>query len=147
MNIGSRALNINLIIPFKDNKGKRLELYKLEMDRFKEELCCRAESLKGELLEWFGDTFELTIAARSDGYTKKFYWRFKSSSRDRKFSRLDYEPISQYLRDLQSPHVLRLKDIEEELIYINANLKVIKGLNDAMSQCSEEQEKLLGLNI
>ncbi len=147
MNYQQGPLNINLIIPFKDNRGRRLELYKAEIDRFKEQLCGEAEALKERVLAWFGTDFDLTIAARSDGYTKKYYWRFKSSSRDRKFNRLQAPPVIDYLKQFRHPQIIRLKEAEETLIYLNANLKVIKGMNDAICQCMSERDELHALSL
>ena len=44
-------LNINLIIPFKDNKGERLKLYLGEMESFQGRLNNRVEELKEELVD------------------------------------------------------------------------------------------------
>ena len=57
----SIPLNINLIIPFKDNKGNRLDLYRNEIEAFKERLSDRVKELKDELISLFGEKFELTI--------------------------------------------------------------------------------------
>ena len=37
---------------------------------------------------------------------------------------------------------LRLKETEEELIYINANLKLIKGMLDSIDQAVDEKAEL-----
>lgn len=132
-------LNINLIIPFKDNKGGRLNLYQNEIEAFKGSLGDRVEELKDELVSLFGEDFELTIAARSDGNAKKYYWRFKSSKRDRKYNRLHADSVLEYVGTFDNERKLRLKELEVELIYINANLKLIKGMMDAIDQSIEER--------
>ena len=138
----SSPLNINLIIPFKDNKAGRLNLYRKEIEAFKEMLGQRVEELKEELVSLFGENFELTLAARSDGNSRKYYWRFKSSKRDRKYNRLHADSIVEYLRVFDDERKLRLKETEEELIYINANLKLIKGMLDSIDQAVDEKAEL-----
>ncbi|MBN56135.1 MAG: hypothetical protein CMI04_00370 [Oceanospirillaceae bacterium] len=138
----SSPLNINLIIPFKDNKAGRLNLYRKEIEVFKEMLGQRVEELKEELVSLFGENFELTLAARSDGNSRKYYWRFKSSKRDRKYNRLHAGSIVEYLRVFDDERKLRLKETEEELIYINANLKLIKGMLDSIDQAVDEKAEL-----
>lgn len=138
----SVSLNINLIIPFKDNKAGRLNLYRKEIEAFKEMLGQRVEQLKEELVSLFGENFELTLAARSDGNSRKYYWRFKSSKRDRKYNRLHADSIVEYLRVFDDERKLRLKETEEELIYINANLKLIKGMLDSIDQAVDEKTEL-----
>lgn len=138
----SVPLNINLIIPFKDNKAGRLNLYRREIEAFKEMLGQRVEELKEELVSLFGENFELTLAARSDGNSRKYYWRFKSSKRDRKYNRLHADSIVEYLRVFDDERKLRLKETEEELIYINANLKLIKGMLDSIDQAVDEKAEL-----
>ena len=138
----SVPLNINLIIPFKDNKAGRLNLYRKEIEAFKEMLGQRVEELKEELVSLFGENFELTLAARLDGNSRKYYWRFKSSKRDRKYNRLHADSIVEYLRVFDDERKLRLKETEEELIYINANLKLIKGMLDSIDQAVDEKAEL-----
>ena len=140
-------LNINLIIPFKDNKGERLKLYLGEMESFQGRLNNRVEELKEELVDIFGNTFELTIAARSDGSTKKYYWRFKSSKQDRKYNRLQADSVVEYLSGMVDKRKLRVKEMELELIYINANMKLLKGMKDSIKQSQNESEMLLQANI
>ena len=140
-------LNINLIIPFKDNKGRRLSLYRGEIETFREGLAGRVEELKEELGELFGEAVELTIAARSDGNSRKYYWRFKSSKRDRKYNRLHTDSVVDYLSVFDDSRKLRLREVEEELIYVNANLKLIKGMLDAIDQSVEEREALIAATI
>ena len=138
----SVPLNINLIIPFKDNKAGRLNLYRKEIEAFKEMLGQRVEELKEELVSLLGEDFELTLAARSDGNSRKYYWRFKSSKRDRKYNRLHADSIVEYLRVFDDERKIRLKETEEELIYINANLKLIKGMLDSIDQSVDEKAEL-----
>ena len=147
MNYENPPLNINLIIPFKDNKGEHQILFLGEIDRFKLTLEKRADTLKGDLVDLFGNDFELNIAARSDGNAKRYYWRFKSSKRDRKFNRLNADSNQSYISLLDDSRKLRLKEMEEELIYINANLKVIKSMTDAIEQSKTEQEALRETNF
>lgn len=140
-------LNINLLIPFKDNKGGRLQLYKLEIERFKEQLDNQISEYKEELESIFGGTSEITIAARSDGYTRKYFWRFKSSKKDRKYHRLASAPVLAFIKTVGNDRTLRMKEIEEELILINANFKVIRGMLEAIDQSQVEKSELLQLNI
>ena len=139
---GEILLNLNLIIPFKDKRGQKLLLYKSELERFKSSLEVRSGEMNEELVDLFGDKFELTIAARSDGNSKKYFWRFKSSKFDRKYNRLYSEPVICYIEKYDSNRKLRLKEMEQELIYINANSKLIKGMLDSIDQSKEEQNHL-----
>ncbi|MCF6194047.1 MAG: hypothetical protein L3J46_06920 [Kangiellaceae bacterium] len=143
----SFPLNINLIIPFKDNKGDRLKLYMADIDAFKLQLESRVTDLKVELDDIFGGMFELTISARSDGNSKKYFWRFKSSKRDRKFNRLQADSVVEYLSGVDEKRKLRVKEVELELIYINANLKLLKGMKDSIEQSVNEAEMLLQASI
>jgi hypothetical protein len=118
-----------------------------EIETFKLQLESRVAELKEELDEIFGDLFELTIAARSDGNSKKFYWRFKSSKQDRKYNRLQAESVVEYLSSVDDKRKLRVKEVEMELIYINANLKLLKGMKDSIEQSVNEAEMLLQANI
>jgi hypothetical protein len=103
--------------------------------------------LKSELDSLFGDVFELSISARSDGSTKKFFWRFKSRKQDRTFNRLHAESVVEYLSKIHDDRKLRVKEMEVELIYINANLKVLKSLKDAVDQTKQDKQMLLQANI
>jgi hypothetical protein len=135
------SLNINLIIPFKDNKG-RLDLYENDIERFKLALGARTEELKSELNSLFCGNLELTIAARSDGSARKYYWRFTSAKRDRKYNRLTSKPVAEYIAGIDDRLRLRLREMESELIDINANLKLIKGISDAIHQSVTEKATL-----
>jgi len=143
----SFPLNINLIIPFKDNKGERQKLYLAEIEVFKAQLESRVEDLKNELDEIFGAMFELSISARSDGSAKKFFWRFKSTKQDRKYNRLQADSVVEYLSRVDDKRKLRVKEIEMELIYINANMKLLKGRRDSIDQSVKELQMLLQANI
>jgi hypothetical protein len=141
------SLNINLIIPFKDNKGLKLTRYKNELGEFQELLTLRVEELKQEIDSLYGKKFILTIGARSDGNSKRYYWRFKARARDRKYTRLYAESVIEYLGDFNDDRKLRLKEIEQELIFINANFKMIKGNLDAIQQSQNESNQLFDANI
>jgi hypothetical protein len=137
-NFDHSPLNINLLIPFKDNIGNRQKLYLLEIDRFRQTLEADIESIKSELEDLFGKDFELSIVGRSDGNSKRYYWRFKSSKKDRKFNRLNSESLYEYLNLFSETQKIQLKEIERSIIYINANLKLVKGMIDSLAQCNDE---------
>jgi hypothetical protein len=154
----SFPLNINLIIPFKDNKGDRLKLYLADIKVFKVQLELRVEDLKNDLDEIFGTTFELTISARSDGSVKKYYWRFKSSKQDRKYNRLRAESVLKYLatvdetrrfrvKEVESELLFRVKEVESELLDINANMKLLKGMVDSIELSMKEKQLLRQINF
>ena len=143
----SFPLNINLIIPFKDNKGNRLNLYINGIEGFKIQLESRVDEIKLELDEIFFGKFELTIAARSDGNSKKYYWRFKSSKKDRKYNRLQADSVMEYLTSIDETRKLWVKETEMELIYINANLRLLKGMKDSIEQSENEVEMFLRANV
>lgn len=143
----SFPLNINLIIPFKDNKGNRLNLYINGIEGFKIQLESRVDEIKLELDEFFFGKFELTIAARSDGNSKKYYWRFKSSKKDRKYNRLQADSVMEYLTSIDETRKLWVKETEMELIYINANLKLLKGMKDSIEQSENDVKMFLQANV
>ena len=147
INFESDPLNINLIIPFKDNKQAKQKLFIRDIERFKLALEREIESIKSELDDLLGSHFELSIVARSDGNAKKYYWRFKSSKRDRKFNRLASDTIRDYLDVFSSEQKRQLFEIERSIIFINANLKLVKAMLDAISQSNEELNSLLAFNF
>lgn len=141
------ALNINLIIPFKDNKGERLNLVIREIDAYSDQLESQVAQFRDELDGLFSGNCELTIAGRSDGNAKKYYWRFKSNKQDRKYNRLQAESVLGYLSRIGERQKLRIKEIEGDLILINANFKILKGMKDAIAQSAKEKRDLLEIGI
>lgn len=142
MSFDNSPLNINLIIPFKDNRVGRLDLYVQEIHSFKERLEAEIEIFKDKLDTIFGEDFELSIVGRSDGNSKRFYWRFKSSKRDRKFCRLVADTIRDYIGQFSEYQIQQIKQIEEQIIYINANLKLLKGILDSIEISKTEITEL-----
>ena len=137
-------LNLNLIIPFKDNKGGSQKLYRNDLAKFCTELDLRVDDLKSGLAERFGAKLKVAISSRSDGGVKRYYWRFTSKSKKRTFNRLYDEVVFEYLgSNFDREEVISLKAVEEELIYINANLKVIKSIENAISKLEDESTKLI----
>ena len=141
------SLNINLLIPFKDNSGARRNLYKAEIEKFRAQLDARASEIGDDLATIFGDNFELAISSRSDGTTRKYFWRFRSSKRDRKYVRLAAVSIQDYLRSLDREEMRHLKVLEEEIIYLNANLRLLKAMADSIEQSENEIAELRKLAI
>ncbi|ABM21222.1 hypothetical protein LCGC14_0749520 [marine sediment metagenome] len=141
------SLNINLLIPFKDNSGARRNLYKAEIEKFRAQLDARASEIGDDLATIFGDNFELAISSRSDGTTRKYFWRFRSSKRDRKYVRLAAVSIQDYLRSLDREEMRHLKVLEEEIIYLNANLRLLKAMADSIEQSENEIAELRELAI
>jgi len=136
-------LNINLLIPFKDNKGQRQKLYLGELSRFVDQLENRVGELKTEITDQYGQEFPLALVARSDGTSKRYFWRFKPSKMDRKYNRLYADSVVEFLEGYDRSRRLRLKEIEQEVIYINANLKLVKVINDTLERSKEESAMLL----
>lgn len=147
MNSDVSPLNINLLIPFKDNKGQRQKLYQTELNKFEAQLEGRIGEIKEEIVELFGQEFHLALAGRSDGNSKRYYWRFKSSKMDRKFNRLFADSVISYLAGLDSARKLRIREMEEEVILINSNLKLVKAIRDAMALSAEEIKCLREMQI
>ena len=137
-NLGECPLNINLIIPFKDNIGDKQRLHQRRLNDFKDELEFRVDELRSSLPVLFGEDFELAIMARGEAGTKRYYWRFRSNKRDRKYNRLDDAEVTDYIRNFHDSLRLRLGEIEEELIYINANMKVLNTFRDALNKSKKE---------
>ena len=141
------SVNINLLIPFKDTSGARRNLYKAEIEKFRAQLDARASEIGDDLATIFGDNFELAISSRSDGTTRKYFWRFRSSKRDRKYVRLAAVSIQDYLRSLDREEKRHLKVLEEEIIYLNANLRLLKAMADSIEQSENEIAELRELAI
>ena len=141
------SLNINLLIPFKDNKGARRNLYKIEIENFRAKLDGRASELGDDLVTLFGEDCEIAINSRSDGTTRKYYWRFRSSKRDRKYVRLSADSLKDYLRGLDPNQLIQLKGLEEELIYLNANLRLLKAMSESIDQSESEMAELRELAL
>lgn len=113
-------------------------MYLQEIERFRKALETEIESIKSELDDLFGKDFELSLVGRSDGNAKRYYWRFKSSKKDRKFNRLNSDSLHEYLNRFSDIQKTQLKEIERTIIYINANLKMVKGMIDSLAQCNDE---------
>jgi len=141
-NLGTNPLNINLIIPFKDNKGDKQRLHAKCLKGFYDELEYRVEELRLDLPMFFGKDFELVILTRGGAGAKMYYWRFRSIKRSRKYCRLADEIVTDYISDLHADLRLRLREIEEDLIYINANMKVLYTFRDAMEKSKDELSSL-----
>ena len=107
----------------------------------------RASEIGDDLATIFGDNFELAISSRSDGTTRKYFWRFRSSKRDRKYVRLAAVSIQDYLRSLDREEMRHLKVLEEEIIYLNANLRLLKAMADSIEQSENEIAELRELAI
>jgi hypothetical protein len=122
-------------------------LYLADINVFKEQLELKVEDLKNDLDEIFGTTFELTISARSDGSVKKYYWRFKSSKQDRKYNRLRAESVLKYLATVDETRRFRVKEVESELLGINANMKLLKGMVDSIELMMKENQLLREINF
>ncbi len=137
-------LNLNLIIPFKDNKESARKLYLGELIQFKESLEFRVSELKTKLVDRFGSELKISIAARSDGGVKRYYWRFTSKLKKRTFNRLCDHQVQAYLfSEFDRAAILSLKEIEEELIYINGNMKIAKSIETAINKFDEEVADLI----
>jgi hypothetical protein len=140
-------LNINLIIPFKDNKGTRRKMYVRDLEAFRDSLDSHALRIKTGIEEFMGSGFELAIAARSDGVTKKYFWRFRSGERDRKYNRLHAESVREYIGIFHYSQKVVLVEAEQELIYINANLRLVKNMLESIEQSVSETAELLEINL
>ena len=139
-------LNLNLIIPFKDNKEPRRKLYLRELVVFRQELELRGAELKVGFDENFKGKSKLSISSRSDGGVKRYYWRFTSNLKKRTFNRLSDPDLRDYLTlDFDREGILGLKKIEEELIYINGNMKMVRNIESTLDRFDEEIGNLVEL--
>lgn len=137
-------LNLNLIIPFKDNKESARKLYLGELIAFRGDLEFRVNELKSKLIDRFGSELKISIAARSDGGVKRYYWRFTSKLKKRTFNRLCEPQVQAYLdSEFDRAAILNLKEIEEELIYINGNMKIAKSIESTIKKFDEEVANLI----
>ncbi len=137
-------LNLNLIIPFKDNKDFSKKLYMKELSQFRDDLEGRVVDLKSKLNERFGSALKISIASRSDGGVKRYYWRFTSKLQKRTFNRLCEPQLQAYLNaEFGRSAILSLKEIEEELIYINGNMKIARTIETTLKKFDEEITSLI----
>ncbi len=113
-----------------------------ELNEFEEQLEDEIIEIKGELESLFDGSFGVGLVSRSDGTAKKYYWRFKSSKKDRKFHRLSAYAIQEYIQSLDLERKRFLKEVEENIIYINANIKLIKNMRDGIEGVIEDQRQL-----
>ena len=135
-------LNINLYIPFKDNKGARRARCRLELETFREEIIARAEELKEEVGQIFARGEGMSMLSKSDGNSKKYYWRIKAGEPSRRYFRLAADEPRAIFERTSEICQMRLIEIEQEIISLNANLRLVKGMLDSIDQYEQEQEDL-----
>jgi len=132
-------LNLNLIIPFKDKKGIWKNRLLLELNKYEGQLHQRVIDLKAELLKAFKVSFGLSIAKRAGTTSNKYYWRMTSRNSKRTYNRLFDEPILKFLEDgFSRREVADLKKVENELILINANLRLVYHLKGSIKDSERE---------
>lgn len=133
---------INIYIPFKDNKDGRKQSHFLgvlnvdiqNIDKKIDSLISDAKVLVGDI--------DIGIVCRSDNGTPAYYWRYKSKIKGRKFYRLSNDDLFDYLCTLPSRHIDTLGGIEEDLIYCNANLRIIYKFKNEIKKTNLEIEDL-----
>ncbi len=132
-------LNLNLIIPFKDKKGIRKTRLLVELKKYEKQLHQRVVDLKAELLTVFKSSFGLSITKRTGTTSNKYYWRKTSRKSKRTYNRLSDECIINFLNDGFSRREVRdLQDAENELILINANLRLVYHIEGAIKDTAKE---------
>ncbi len=103
--------------------------------------------IKQQLIELTNDKFPLSIQKRRTGIYDQYFWRFKSnnSTDSRRFVRLYHEDLEDYLETCGHDFTLQLKRIEEKLIKLNANLRLIATLTAIVIEYNEQTSKLFAL--
>ncbi len=141
-------LNLNLIIPFKDKKGIRKNRLLLELRKYEEQLHQSVVDLKSELSKAFKSSFGLSITKRTGTTSNKYYWRMTSRNSKRTFNRLFDEPILKFLGDgFSRREVADLKKVEDELILINANLRLVYHLKGSIIDSESELKSNLEIEL
>jgi hypothetical protein len=133
---------INIYIPFKDIKGIRQRRFLTDSESVLTDLEKRVGDLKKEVQTLFGDKLQIAIVGRSDGGALAYYWRYRSTQKDRKFRRLANQDWKDYIGTLDKTRLGALRTIEDELIYMNANVKLIKAMRDAIAKSNSEHDEL-----
>lgn len=133
---------INIYIPFKDNKDETkqslfLGRLKADSDRIEK----RIEALRADAEVLAGD-IKIGVVCRSDNGTPTYYWRYKSKTKNRKFHRLSNKDLFEYLCSFTTERMDTLIRIEEEIIYCNANLKILYKYRSEISKTNSELNKL-----
>ena len=122
-------------------------MYVRDLEAFRDSLDSHALKIKTDIEEFFGSNFKLAITPRSDGIAKKYFWRFKSGGGDRKYNRLHAESVREYIDIFHYSQKVVLIEAEQEFIYINANLRLIKHMLDCIEQSTSETAEMLAINL
>ena len=139
---------LNLIIPFKDKKGIRQNRLLLELNKYEGQLHQRVVDLKSELSKAFKSSFGLSITKRTGTTSNKYYWRMTSRNSKRTFNRLFDEPILKLLENgFSRREVSDLKKVEDELILINANLRLVYHLKGSITDSERELKNNLEIEL
>lgn len=121
-------ISLNLIIPFKDNKGEKLEAYLSELFQYQETLFRRADELQSELDMILDDEFEMRLVKRKLKNGFQYSWRFKSSKKNRTPTRLSDPKKIEYLKTLHHDYRSFVVYIESNLLPVNSNLDLVSQM-------------------
>ena len=131
------SLNLNLIIPFKDNRDA-FTSYVLSLDSFRDELEGEVVRCQSVLESLFSSNQKITIASRSSGSAKKYFWRLTGTGMNRSYSRLNDEHIKPVIETMNRNQLILLIEIEETLVYVNGNMKAIRGMLDSIKMVKHD---------
>ncbi len=143
-NYGADPLNLNLIIPFKDKKGLKKNLLLQRLSVFETQLHERVTLLKEEIADTISNHGGLAIAIKKSRGLAKYYWRLTTRSSKRMHTRLFDGSIQEFVQkrfDDREQHILIYA--EEELIYINENLKLVNTIQTSLERV-DQLETLVG---
>ena len=139
-------MSSNPIFEFSSIKQQALLLVHIE--RLKETSVCDIDNIKLQLSELTLEQFPLSIQKRRVGAHDQYFWRFKSSkgnNQQRRFVRLSHEDLEDFLETCQHDFLLQLKRIEEMLIKLNANMRLIASLGAIVSDYNQQMKSLMML--
>lgn len=133
---------------FEFSSSKQQALLLVHIERLKEMSVCDIDDIKLQLDELTLEQFPLSIQKRRVGAYDQYFWRFKSNkgnNQQRRFVRLSHEDLEDFLETCPHDFLLQLKRIEEMLIKLNANMKLVASLSAIVSDYNQQMKALMML--
>ena len=141
-------LNINLIIPFKDNNDLGKNTTKRRMVDFQNEILSRVDDISDYLKSRFGSDFGLQIKRRNSRGIVGFHWRIIEKDNKSIFRRLNDDQCIDLLKtNLDREGRLEMVEIEKELLCLNANMRVSKIIEQSIDLLVQEHEVLFDIQL
>ena len=110
---------------------------------FQNEILLRVDDLNDYLKSRFGNDFSLQIKKRNSRGIIGFYWRVLKQDNKNVFRRLTEKPVIEILNSLLDKRGrLEVLEIEEELLCLNANMRISKLIEQNIEQLITDQQQL-----